>query len=247
VSPEATETPQPPQLVSFDCWSTLIFEPDLRSAHARRIEALRASAARAGIDVSPDAARAALDAAWRRHIELWQRHVSSGSEEIASWALEELGAGQPELAQQLGIEFAEVSLGSEVVALDGARETLQRLAAAGVRRALVCDTGFSPGRVVRRLLDRQGLLELLEVCVFSDEVGVPKPDSRVFQAALEPLETAPEDAVHVGDLRRTDVAGGRAAGMRTVRIRWHHDDLSELPDGVGVAGSHTHLLELLGF
>ncbi len=183
--------------------------------------------------------------AWKRHIALWQEGVASGSREMAQWALTALGAPAP-ATEQLVDAFAEASLESEILPLEGARDTLERLAEAGVRRALVCDTGFSPGRIVRRLLDRHGLLELLEVQIFSDEAGVPKPHPRVFHSALEPLGAEPHQAVHVGDLRRTDVAGARAAGMGTVRIRDNHDDRSELPEADAVADSHGHLLEILG-
>jgi FMN phosphatase YigB (HAD superfamily) len=109
----------------------------------------------------------------------------------------------------------------------------------------VCDTGFSPGRVVRQLLLRTGLLDLLEVQAFSDEVGVPKPDPRIFEHALGALDATPASALHVGDLRRTDIAGARRIGMRTVRIRDHFDDPSEHAEADHVADSHAHLRELL--
>jgi FMN phosphatase YigB (HAD superfamily) len=50
----------------------------------------------------------------------------------------------------------------------------------------------------------------------------------------------------VGDLRRTDVAGARAAGLGSVRIRQHHDDLSEHPDADHVVESHAELRGLWG-
>ena len=133
----------------------------------------------------------------------------------------------------------------ETRSLEGARATLERLRERGIRRALVCDTGFSPGRVVRHLLDRNGLLELLEVQIFSDEAGVPKPHPSLFRAALEPLGVEPPSAVHVGDLRRTDVAGGRGVGMGTVRIRDHYDDTTDHPEADAVADSHAHLRRIL--
>ena len=88
-------------------------------------------------------------------------------------------------------------------------------------------------------------LELLEVQVFSNEEGVPKPNPRVFHAALEALGVASADAVHVGDLRRTDVAGARGVGMGSIRIRQVHDDRSDHPEADAVADSHRHLLEIL--
>jgi putative hydrolase of the HAD superfamily len=167
---------------------------------------------------------------------------------MAGWVLEALGLEEESragLADELERAFAEASLESEIAALDGSRKTLEWLAAAGLRRALVCDTGFSPGRVVRQLLARTDLLDLLEVLAFSDEVGVPKPEARIFEHALGALETAPHAALHVGDLRRTDIAGARRLGMRTVRIRDHFDDPSEHADADHVADSHAHLRELL--
>ena len=56
---------------------------------------------------------------------------------------------------------------------------------------------------------------------------------------------AKESALHVGDLRRTDVAGARGVGMTTARIRARHDDLSGLPDADYVVGSHAELQSLL--
>jgi putative hydrolase of the HAD superfamily len=84
------------------------------------------------------------------------------------------------------------------------------------------------------------------VQAFSDEVGVPKPDAAIFRAALDALGVPPEKALHVGDLRRTDVAGARDLAMRSVRIRASHDDLSPLPDADFVVDSHAVLRRLLG-
>ena len=53
---------------------------------------------------------------------------------------------------------------------------------------------------------------------------MPKPHAPMFVAALEATGARPGDAVHIGDLRRTDVAGARAAGMAAVRFAGVHDD-----------------------
>jgi FMN phosphatase YigB (HAD superfamily) len=245
---ERDARPGPLRAVTFDCWGTLIFERDPAHVQRLRVEAVAAAARRAGAPLDPEAARAALDAAWSRHLEAWRAHRQSGSAEMAGWALEFLGCdpGQRrELAPGLARALGESSLESGIEPLEGARETLEWLAAAGLRRALVCDTGFTPGRGVRRLLERAGLLDLLEVLAFSDEVGVPKPEARIFEAALGALGTPPAAALHVGDLRRTDVAGARRLGMRSVRIRDHFDDPSEHAEADHVADSHAHLRDLL--
>lgn len=235
-----------PEVVTFDCWNTLLAEHDWTTAHALRVTALRDAALEAGVEVSRAEATRAFDVAWGRHMELWAHGVASGAPEVAAWGLAELGLGEPHptLEHLVGV-FEEASHSGEVAALEGALETLEALAHAGVRRALVCDTGLTPGRVVRQHLKRVGLLPLLEVQVFSDEVGVPKPDPRTFRAALAPFGAAPERAVHVGDLRRTDVAGARGLGMGSVRIRARHDDESGGPEADHVVASHDELRRLL--
>ncbi|MBW2314251.1 MAG: AAA family ATPase [Deltaproteobacteria bacterium] len=234
------------RLVTFDCWNTLLFEPDWEAAHEIRVAELRDAAHEAGHAVSREDAATVFDKAWSRHMELWGKGVATGAREVARWSLTELGLENLHPAlEHLVLSFEEASHSSGVCALQGARETLHALQRSGVPCALICDTGLTPGRVVRRHLAREGLLDALAVQVFSDEVGVPKPDARAFDAALRPLGAAPESGIHVGDLRRTDVAGARAFGMTSIRIRERYDDTDPLPDADHVVGSHAALRALL--
>lgn len=232
------------QAVTFDCWQTLLVERDSAPAVALRAEALQTAASRTGRALSRRGATEILDAGWRRHDELWRAQRAVGAREMARWSLQAIGLEGPEI-EALHPEFetalAEASLAADIRALDGAPETLDVLAAAGVRCAVVCDTGYSPGRVVRKLLDRAGLLTGLAAEIFSDEVGVPKPGAAIFQAALDALGADPARSVHVGDLKRTDVAGARSLSMRTVRIRQTHDDTARLPEADCVVDSHAEL------
>jgi putative hydrolase of the HAD superfamily len=236
-----------PEAVTFDCWNTLLYERDWNLAHALRVTRLREAAEEAGQPVSPEEASRAFDAAWGRHMELWVAGEATGAPEVARWSLEALGIVDAHPAfEHLVQVFQEASHSGAVCALEGARETLTALAREGIPCALVCDTGLTPGRVVRRHLDRLGLLDGLRVQIFSDEVGVPKPDPLAFRRAVEGLGVPPERALHVGDLRRTDVAGARSLLMRSVRIRDRYDDQSPLPDADFVVDSHAELRALLG-
>jgi putative hydrolase of the HAD superfamily len=233
--------------VSFDCWGTLLAENDWHWAHSLRVTALQDAAREAGQDVSRERAERAFGAAWGRHMALWQEGRVSAAVDVAVWGLAELQLREPHPAlEHLVRRFEEASHTSHVVALEGAGALLRALDRAGTPCVLVCDTGLTPGRVVRRLLDRVGLLEPLRELAFSDEVGAPKPDPRPFRAAIDPLGVEPENVLHVGDLRRTDIAGARALGMQTVRIRARHDDVSDEPDADRVVDSHEELAQLLG-
>lgn len=227
--------------VTYDCWSTLLRDYDEAAARAYRSAALATE-----LGLSDDEAAELLTRAWHEHDRAWRQQMSFGAGRIAEWCLEQSGVRDPVVVARLTKTFEETTHEVGVAAVDGSVETLSALRATGVRTALVCDTGFTPGRVLRRLLDRVGLLDLLEAFAFSDEVGVPKPSPRMFAAALEALGARPDDAVHVGDLRRTDVAGAQAFGMRAARFTGVHDDESDGPTGDWVIASHPELLEHLG-
>jgi putative hydrolase of the HAD superfamily len=238
----------PPRAVTFDCWNTLLYEADWEKTHALRVAELGTAAREAGWSGAPEAVRGAFDRAWERHMALWRDGVATGAHEVAVWSLAELGVSDPEppaFAHLLQM-FEEMSHSSRVLPLEGARETLAALSLADVPCALICDTGLTPGRVVRKHLESHGLLEALPVQIFSDEAGVPKPDPRVFRKALEALGVGPDGSVHVGDLRRTDVSGARSIGMTTVRIRDRHDDVTPLPEADRVVASHAELVDCLG-
>jgi putative hydrolase of the HAD superfamily len=91
----------------------------------------------------------------------------------------------------------------------GTLASLIRLKAAGIRLAVVSN---SDGRAAAALA-AAGLLEPFEFVIDSGEVGVEKPDPRIFHIALDRMGMKPADALYVGDLFEVDVAGARAAGM----------------------------------
>ena len=227
--------------VTYDCWGTLLKDRDWEGAMDKRVGALRRY-----VDLDPDDARALVDEAWSRHDEAWKQVETFGPGRMAAYCLEAKGIFDDATIAELTREFEEASLDVGVVAVDGARTTLEALADANVRRGLVCDTGFTPGRVVRRLLEDAGLRDLLEVLCFSDEVGVPKPGNEIFAKALAELGARPPEAIHVGDLRRTDIAGARDLGMHAVRFRGVHDDHTEAPEAEIVLDRHEQILQVLG-
>lgn len=79
----------------------------------------------------------------------------------------------------------------------------------------------------RAKLRECGLELFVDVLVVSEEVGVSKPDRRIFEVALERAQCAASEAVMVGDSWPNDVAGARAVGIRAV---WFNRDGAEPPD-----------------
>jgi putative hydrolase of the HAD superfamily len=205
--------------VTFDCWGTLIADRDFASATAARV---RAVAQAAGGAMSSEEAAELLRRAWAEHHHHWLAGRQFGSPGIARYIAGELG--DDAVYGLLQEAFEDAGRHGRIEEVPGAAATLAELRRLGLRTALVCDAGMTPGRIVRDFLDEHGLLDHLEFCAFSDEVGEPKPSPRIFEAALSAIGTAPGDAVHVGDLLRTDVDGARALGMKTVRMTAVNDD-----------------------
>jgi putative hydrolase of the HAD superfamily len=217
--------PTPPHTVTFDCWATLMYEAAVPPGPSGRIRLL---AELTGTEV--ERAGSAFARAWRQHQIEWHRNVVFAGPHMLQHTLAALEIDlSPARFEELLRELQSEILSHEVHASVGARELLLALKRAGIRRALICDTGFSPGPMVRKLLDRLGLLELLELTVFSEEVGVPKPHPRAFASALDGLGVTAAGALHVGDLRRSDIAGAQAAGMHAVRYRGRNDDKDDQP------------------
>jgi HAD superfamily hydrolase (TIGR01509 family) len=92
-------------------------------------------------------------------------------------------------------------------------------------RALLAMVGQHARVVVvsNNLLDEQQeklrecrLAEHVHALVVSEEVGVSKPDPRIFHIALDRADVTAGEAVMVGDSWTNDIEGARAAGIRAV-------------------------------
>jgi HAD superfamily hydrolase (TIGR01549 family) len=97
---------------------------------------------------------------------------------------------------------------------EGARETLAALASRGYRLGVISN---ADGRV-RKLLEDAGLATHLEFILDSAEVGIEKPDPRIFLAATGQLGLPPAACAYVGDLYEIDILGAEAAGLRPILI-----------------------------
>lgn len=68
-----------------------------------------------------------------------------------------------------------------------------------------------------------GLMEYVDICISSANVGFEKPNSRIFLHAIE-LAGNPQEAWMVGDNLKADVRGAEAVGMRAILVRKPADE-----------------------
>ena len=132
----------------------------------------------------------------------------------------------------------------EGVALPAATaDTLRELRRRGLRLGLCSNAPYRP-RSLRGQLAHLGLTGLLDSVTLSSEVGWRKPAPEIFGAALHALGVEAVRSAMVGDRRREDVAGARAAGLATIRVREHRDDPGP-DDADAVIDTLPELVELL--
>jgi HAD superfamily hydrolase (TIGR01509 family) len=181
---------------------------------------------------------------------VWSRHRDVTVQEHVRALLAAMDPGLPDripapTLEALVVAYARPALMVPPAIDDGARGALEALRSRGLALAVVSNTMRTPGVTLRQLLAHFGLLDSFACTVFSDEVGVRKPDPEIFLCALRALGGEPETSVHVGDDRILDVQGARSAGMRVIQVtsrplvsgRWGPDAviprLAALPDAIG--------------
>jgi len=95
----------------------------------------------------------------------------------------------------------------------GALELLVRLRARGMKLALITN-GFAETH--REKLELLRLEDAFDEVFIADEVGLLKPDPRIFALAAERLGVAASACAMVGDRFERDIRGAQAAGMFSV-------------------------------
>lgn len=130
-------------------------------------------------------------------------------------------------------------------------ETLARLTESGLKLGIVSNT-FVNRASLERQLKELGLLDFFCMRVYSYELGMRKPDPRVFQIAAERIGQAPENILFVGDRVDMDVQPALACGIRAALKdaytnagknsppgAWKIQHISELPVLIEQANAKT--------
>ena len=221
--------------ITFDFWNTLYKAASY--AFALRRKFLFDVFAKNHIDLSVAQVDAAEDVARREWNRIWrEEYRTPPAADWVRWMLDELLIQLPPrdfaaLADYFDRSLLEADPGPTLIA--GAAETVRRLAR-HYPLGIISDSGLSIGQTLRKFLKRDGILDCFTCTTFSDEVGVSKPHARIFQLTLERLGAQPFEAVHVGDLTHSDIAGAKAIGMYAVRMAANYDDPNQavVPDVV---------------
>lgn len=215
-------------IVLFDLDDTLYSTTEF--AHTARREAIRAMIA-TGLRVPEDEGVSELAEVVAEFSSNYEHHLDRLLDRLGPAAL---GGRNPAVLVAAGVVAYHRAKERGLHPLPDAQALLEALRAAGVRMGVV--TAGLQVKQAEKLI-RTGILPYLDPAAvfFSDQMGVSKPNPKIYAKACRALGVPPGRALYVGDRAAHDVGPARAAGLKTCLYRgaagkYAHDVAAVAPD-----------------
>lgn len=227
------------EVVSFDLFNTLVFHREGRG----RGRALREYLAAHGHALVPWEHQALYDI-FDLHDSEYDPDASCEErsnyyDTLASRTLHRMGvAASLEDAKRHSSRLWEILGPAAFAVFPDVVATLCALKSAGLSVIMISNWQ----RGLRHLVKELGLDPHFKHVVGSADVGVAKPDARIFSKACEFIGVQPDRVLHIGDTFEDDYVGGSAAGLRTLLLE--RDVVGNHPDADSVS-SLAQVLPLL--
>jgi putative hydrolase of the HAD superfamily len=210
--------------VTFDLWETLLFEKDGSDLQRRAIRCNRLTQllSRLGLSISVEEVETALKETISALMKIWDKNKDVPHLDVIRIFFKYASRGRLSLKSEWLDELSKAYV-SPLFKVPpylnpDAAEVLEWLMKEKKRVGIICNTGITPGTELRRFLSQAGVAKYFHVMVFSNEVGVRKPDERIFNLTARALKARPREIVHVGDNLKTDVWGSKSAGFWAVHL-----------------------------
>lgn len=91
--------------------------------------------------------------------------------------------------------------------------------------SILSNTAFIKGKTLRKVLDHLNLSNFFAFQIYSDEVGLSKPNKKIFELLLQSVKDLRKgeeiklvEIVHIGDNPCADIAGAERVGIQAVQI-----------------------------
>lgn len=104
---------------------------------------------------------------------------------------------------------------------------LQKLKADGKKVALISNCFFEE----RDTIVKSELWQYFDCACLSCELGIKKPDVRIYEVCLQKLDLKPEECLYIGDGGSRELETARDIGMKTAQACWYLKDGTRQPVG----------------
>jgi epoxide hydrolase-like predicted phosphatase len=125
-----------------------------------------------------------------------------------AWLGEQLGLQGTDLIQMRRDFFAGDKINQPLV------DTVQRLRQAGYKTGILSNFGDNARQLWR---DVYPFIDYFDGIIISAEVGLMKPDARIYRMAADSVGVTPEEAVFIDDFIE-NIEGASAVGMRGIHF-----------------------------
>ena len=208
------------EAVTFDFWNTLVVD-EPRGMRPLQIAGWTEVLERAGIEVHADALVEAFDAAWETFDNSWTSNRQFQTDGRGGLHPDRVGTdASAGVRAELVEVYSRVGATSPLDVTPNAEATLRRLRERGVRLGVICDVGMTASTALLGRLEGFGLAELFDHFSWSDEVGVYKPDGRMFRDAFD--GTRPLRPRHARPHRRSPADRRRGRSRLRLGLRPVH-------------------------
>ena len=129
-------------------------------------------------------------------------------------SLMEFGIDQPELALEFNDAYVK-QCSSKTNLLPHSKEVLRYLSKSYVLHIIT--NGFKEAQHVK--LEKSGIRPFFKEVIVGDEVGINKPDPRIFHHAFNSSAAGPEESVMIGDDFEADIIGAKEVGMDQIFLK----------------------------
>jgi putative hydrolase of the HAD superfamily len=201
--------------VFFDLYGTLLVYGDMQAAWTDWLAAFYERLVASGLSIPQEAFAERCDGFFGRLAPPPQEDGLTIYERRIQALCKELGLDLGELQIQKTAE-ATIAAWNQHVSLDPDAKSV--LSALRRNRTIGLISNYDHPPHVYLLLARLGLAALFDVVVVSGEVGIEKPDPRIFELAVKQARLQPREVVYVGDTAN-DVHGALDAGLCPILIR----------------------------
>jgi len=210
--------------VTFDLWETLLLERN--GWNLRRTNARCKSLARAlnelGIEISAEQFAFAFKKMALWLASFWDTNKDVTHLDQVRFIIKTASRGaiviKEEWIDQLSSAYVSAFFEVPPYLNPDADKVLHALKDRNKLIGLVCNIGLTPGFGLRKFLAKEGLANYFDLMLFSDEVGIRKPNPRMFQISAQELQAKPYEIVHIGDNLKSDVWGAKNAGFKAIYL-----------------------------
>lgn len=144
----------------------------------------------------------------------WRMDLNSARREIVTLALGKIDINDSDLSRRMA-DRCSVLRDESITLVQGAVETLLKLEEHGIKLGLVTNGSSKAQREKIRRFDLSGHFDPI---LIEGEVGYGKPDTRIFQIALDSLKSVPQNTWMIGDNIVWDVVAPQEIGMKGIWI-----------------------------